>query len=231
MTNSGERRATSDERRGPAAPVVAVDVVVFTIDAAALKVLLAQLRDGPFAGEWAFPGGRVAIAESLEQAARRELSARTGLGGMYLEQLRTFGEPDRDPSARVVSTAYFALVPAKETLARSGKYVDVEWFSVRALPKLAYDHAAVARAALERLRAKLAYTNIVYGLVPAEFTLGELQEVYEIILGRSLDRRNFRKKLLGTGLLKAVGKQRRGAHRPAALYRFATRRPAVVDML
>jgi 8-oxo-dGTP diphosphatase len=212
-------------------PYVAVDVVIFTIDGGELKTLVVQVREGAFAGRWAFPGGLVRLDESLDAAARRELSAKTGLGGIYLEQLRTFGEPGRDPHARVVSTAYFALVPAKEMLGDSGKYADVTWFPVRRLPPLAYDHDDVAAAALERLRAKLAYTNLVYGLLPAAFTLGELQEIYEIILGRRLDRRNFRKKILASGLLRQLRRQRCGAHRPAALYRFARLRPMVVEML
>lgn len=212
-------------------PYVAVDIVIFTVDAGELKMLLVQVRDGPFAGRWAFPGGLVGLDESLEVAARRELSARTGLGDIYLEQLRTFGDPGRDPGARVVSTAYFALVPAKDLVVGNGKYADVAWFAAARLPALAYDHAAIARAALERLRAKLAYTNIVYGLLPPEFTLGELQAIYEIILARRLDRRNFRKKILAVGLLRRLPRQRRGAHRPAALYRFAARRPVVIEML
>lgn len=206
-------------------------MVIFTIDGGALKVLVVKVGEGPCGGQWAFPGGRVGMGESLEDAARRELSARTGLHGIYLEQLRTFGDPGRDRRARVVSTAYFALVPAKEMLERSSKYADVAWFPVDRLPPLAYDHAAVARAALDRLRAKLAYTNLVYGLLPDQFTLGELQQIYERILGRRLDRRNFRKKILASGLLRRLRSQRRGAHRPAALYRFARRRPMVVAML
>jgi len=212
-------------------PYVAVDVAIFTVDAGELKVLVVKAHEGPSAGRWAFPGGRVALDESLEAAAGRELSAKTGLGGVYLEQLRTFGDPRRDPQARVVSTAYFALVPAKDMVERSAKYADVTWLAMRRLPRLAYDHDAIAKAALDRLRAKLAYTNIVYGLLPAAFTLGELQRIYEIILGRGLDRRNFRKKLLASGLLRPLDRQRRGPHRPAALYRFARRRPAVVEML
>jgi 8-oxo-dGTP diphosphatase len=212
-------------------PYVAVDVVIFTVDAGELKVLVVKAREGPSAGRWAFPGGRVQLDESLEDAARRELSARTGLRGVYLEQLRTFGDPGRDPRSRVVSTAYFALVSATDRVDRSAKYADVAWLPVRRLPPLAYDHDAIARAALERLRAKLAYTNIVYGLLPDAFTLGELQAIYEIILDRRLDRRNFRKKILASGLLRPVGGQRRGPHRPAALYRFARRRPTVVEML
>jgi len=149
-----EIRDTRYEIRFPQPhPYVAVDVVIFTIDGGELKTLVVQVREGAFAGQWAFPGGLVRLDESLDAAARRELSAKTGLGGIYLEQLRTFGEPARDPQARVVSTAYFALVPAKEMLGDSGKYADVTWFPVRRLPPLAYDHDAVAAAALERLRA------------------------------------------------------------------------------
>ncbi len=206
-------------------------MVIFTIDSGRMQTLLVQVPDGPCAGAWAFPGGIVGPEESLDEAARRELRARTGLRGVYLEQLRTFGDPDRDPQARVVSTAYFALIAAKTTGGPRGRYADVAWVPVDGLPRLAYDHEAMARAAVERLRAKLAYTNIVYGLLPPTFTLSELQRIYEIILGRPLDRRNFRKKLLASGLLCALERQRRGAHRPAALYRFAHRRPMVVRML
>jgi 8-oxo-dGTP diphosphatase len=204
---------------------------VFTIDGGELKVLMVKVGGGPCAGRWAFPGGLVDLDESLDDAARRELSAKTGLGGIYLEQLRTFGEPDRDTRVRVVSTAYFALVPSTEAVQHGAKYADVAWFPVRRLPPLAYDHEAIARAALERLRAKLAYTNIVYGLLPSAFTVGELQEIYECILARRLDRRNFRKKILASGLLRRLRSQRRGPHRPAALYAFARRRPMVVEML
>ena len=226
-------RRTAPHRGRPAQahPYVAVDVVIFTIDGGELKTLVVQVRDGPFAGRWAFPGGLVRIDESPDDAARRELSAKTGLRGIYLEQLRTFGEPGRDPRARVVSTAYVALVPAKDRVARSAKYRDVAWCAAHHRPPLAYDHDAIARAALERLRAKLAYTNLVYGLLPPAFTLGDLQAIYEIILGRDLDRRNFRKKILASGLLRRLPAQRRGSHRPAALYRFAQRRPMVVEML
>ena len=210
---------------------VAVDVVILSIDAGELKTFLVRVGHGPFAGRWAFPGGLVGVGESLEQAARRELSSRTGLGGVYLEQLRTFGDPDRDPQRRVVATAYWALVPSKKMIQTNAKYADVAWFPLRRLPSLAYDHRAIARCARQRLQAKLGYTNIVYSLLPVEFTLGELQEIYEIILGRRLDRRNFRRKLLATGLLRMLGKQRRGAHRPAALYSFACRRPVMIEIL
>lgn len=212
---------------------VAVDVAVFTVRDGALHVLLVQASGGPFAGEWALPGGLVHDAEPLDEAAARELAARTGVNDIYLEQLYTFGRPDRDPHARVVSVAYVALIPhGRIPGALEGpKYRQVTWTPVRRLPPLAYDHAEVVRTAVARLRAKIQYTNLVYTLLPAAFTLSELQSVYEAILGRRLDRRNFRKKLLATQLLAPLGRERRGAHRPAALHRFRRRRPMTVALL
>jgi 8-oxo-dGTP diphosphatase len=211
---------------------VAVDVVLFTIEEGALEALVVKIREGPFAGRWAFPGGLVAAGERLEAAARRELYEKTGVKDIYLEQLYTFGDPGRDPSRHIVAVTYFALVPQRGRFLRRGeKYADIAWLPVRDLPPLAYDHRRVAEYALGRLQAKLGYTNIVYSLLPDEFTLGEIQEIYEIILGRRLDRRNFRRKLLALGLLSPVHKKRYGAHRPASLYRFSERRPVNVEVL
>lgn len=210
---------------------VAVDVVIFAVAGDRLETLLVEIHDGPFAGGWAFPGGLVGVGESLERVAMRELGAVTGREDVYLEQLRTFGDPQRDPGARVVSTAYFALLPTKVEPRIAPRYARAAWFPTRRLPALAYDHEEMARLALERLRAKLGYSNIVYGLLPREFTLGQLQEIYEIILARPLDRRNFRRKILASGLLVPLGRQRRGAHRPATLYRFTRRTPTIVEML
>ena len=213
-------------------PLVAVDVVIFTIAGKQLCALLVEARGGPFAGRWAFPGGLVPVGEAPEATATRELLAQTGISDVYLEQLRTFGDPHRDPHAHVVSVAYFALLPSKgEAQSANPKYGRPQWFPVRALPQLAYDHNLIAADALKRLQAKLEYTNIVYSLMPGEFTLGELQEVYEIILGRRLDRRNFRKKILALGLLRSLRRQRRGPHRPALLYAFAHRQPMMIEML
>lgn len=215
-----------------ASPLVAVDVVIFTIEARELCALLVEVRKGPFAGWWAFPGGLVPVGEAPETTATRELLDQTGIGGVYLEQLRTFGDPARDPHAHVVAIAYFALAPNKGRVAAANpKYGKLRWLPVRDLPQLAYDHNSIAEYALARLRAKLAYTNIVYNLLPAEFTLGELQEVYEIILGRQIDRRNFRKKVLSLGLLRPLRRQRRGPHRPARLYAFTRREPMMIAML
>ena len=210
----------------PDTPAVAVDVAVFTVLGRALQALLVRVQRGVFAGGWALPGGRVRADETLERAARRLLAAETGVRGIYLEQLYTFGHPERDPHGRVVSVAYFALIP------HGGRtFPDAAWRPVARLPRLAYDHRAVLRTALARLRAKLAYTNLVYTLLPPSFTLGELQEMYEAIRGRRFDRRNFRKKILSLGLLARAGGVRRGPHRPAALYAFRRRRPMMIEIL
>jgi 8-oxo-dGTP diphosphatase len=213
-------------------PLVAVDLVVCTLDQKSLQCLLVQVKEGPFANLWAFPGGLVGAGESLDEAARRELQDRTGLQKVYFEQLYTFGKPERDPRMRVVSVSYLALVPhRKVNLKPAKKYAEVKWFPVTNLPPLAYDHDQVASLAMERLHTKLQYTNIVFSLLPTEFTLGDLQEIYEIILHRALDRRNFRKKILALRLLNPLSKVRRGAHRPASLYAFKRNRPMVVEML
>ena len=212
-------------------PWVAVDVVLFSAGEGALETLLVRVKGGPFRGHWAFPGGLVGFDETLDEAARRELEEKTPVRGAYLEQLFTFGGIDRNPTARVVSTAYFALLPAPQLATRPGtKYAGAKWFPVSALPPLAYDHDEVARVALERVRAKVAYTNIAYSLLPNEFTMAELQRIYEILLGLDLDRRNFRKKILGSGLVRPSGTKRQGAHRPAALYRFPERRPTRMEL-
>jgi 8-oxo-dGTP diphosphatase len=221
---------------GTAAPhtAVAVDVALLTVRAGALHVLLVQVRGEPFAGWWALPGGRVRDDESLDAAAARELEAQTAVGDVYLEQLYSFGNPQRDPHDRVVSVAYVGLLadPARVSArGATGKYAAVAWQPVARLPPLAYDHAAVVRLAVSRLRAKLQYTNLAYTLLPSSFTLGELQERYEAILGRRLDRRNFRRKVLSLGLLRPLGRMRRGAHRPAALYAFRSRRPMSVSVV
>lgn len=217
-----------------ASPAVAIDVAVFTVLERALHVLLVKVRRGPFAGQWALPGGSVRTDESLDEAAHRELDAQTGVTDIYLEQLYTFGSPDRDPSRRIVSVAYFGLIPHGGRF-RGGppgdEYAEVVWQPLARLPVLAYDHGAVVKTALGRLRAKLTYTNLVYTLLPRAFTLGELQEMYEAILARPLDRRNFRKKLLSLGLLRPLRAVRRGPHRPAALYAFRDRRPMNIDIL
>lgn len=213
-------------------PWAAVDVVVFTIRAGRLRVLLIQLKGGPLRGRWALPGGRVGLEESLDAAARREVSEKTGARQPYLEQLHTFGAPTRDPISRVVSTAYLSLIPDRGNPLYTGpKYRAIGWFSGRRLPPLAYDHRDVISSALRRLRAKVGYSNVIARLLPRQFALSELQHAYEAILGRSLDRRNFRRKILASGLLRPLERHRRGRHRPATLYRFRHRQLIILRLL
>ncbi|HEY6421251.1 MAG TPA: NUDIX domain-containing protein [Candidatus Binataceae bacterium] len=183
-------------------------------------------------GKWAFPGGLVRVGELLDDAARRELEASTGLRGAYLEQLFTFGDPSRDPREHVVSVAYMALISSSGAVdSTSPKYARGDWFEVAHLPPLAYDHSLMAAYAFKRLKSKLEYTNIAYALLPEVFTFAELEELYATILERPLDRRNFRRRILAMGLLTRLPATRRGAHRPAALYRFARQSLQFIEML
>jgi len=203
-------------------PLVTVDCVVFACDAEDLKVLLIQRDLPPFEGDWALPGGFVRADESLDAAARRELTEETGVKIEYLEQLYTFGQVDRDPRDRVITVAYYALVkllshpPTAATDARSAA-----WFSVRDTPKLAFDHDHIVTVAQERLQNKLRYQPIGFDLLPTKFTLRQLQQLYETVLDRELDKRNFRKKILGMDLLVELEERQTGvAHRAARFYRF-----------
>ncbi len=210
--------------------LLAVDVVVFSFIERRLCLRVVKIRNGAFAGSWAFPGSLVSAGESLEAVAYRELQA-SPAAEVHLEQLRTFGDPGRDPRGRIVSTAYLALAPDSEAIGTSKRYLECGWKDARALPRLAYDHNLMAEAAIDRLRSKLGYTNIVRTLLAEEFTLSELQVAYEVILDHPLDRRNFRKKLGATGMLELAGRRRRGPHPPAELYRFRQRRLIAVDIL
>lgn len=212
-------------------PAVTVDLVIYTVNQDALQVMLVKRSDEPFAGYWSLPGGFLKIGESLEEAALRVLEEKTGVMEVYLEQLYTFGQPDRDPRARVITVTYFALIPWK-TLDKPGsqKVSDVIWQSIERLSRLAFDHRDILHYAVQRLRAKAGYSNIVYGLLPGQFRLSDLQKMYEIILDKPLDKRNFRKRMLASGLLEETGeKDLAGAHRPAMLYRFKKMEIAFLD--
>lgn len=203
-----------------------VDCVVFGFDGTALSILLIRRGLPPYLGDWALPGGFVRIEETLEEAARRELAEETGLSGVFLEQLYTFGAVDRDPRERVVSVSYYALVKPEDHCAIASTDADeTRWFAIDETPDLAFDHRNIYETALSRLRGKLNYQPIGFELLPKKFTLSQLQNLYEAVLGKSLDRRNFRKKVLGFDLLTPLDETyREGAHRPAQLYRFNRRR-------
>lgn len=203
-------------------PSVTVDLVIFTIAENDLKVLLIRRGGEPFKSCWALPGGFVEIDESLEKAAARELKEEAGVTKVYLEQLYTFGDPKRDPRGRVISVSYFALVDAESQRIRAASdAAEAEWHSVFNPPKLAFDHKKILDYAVWRLRNKIEWTTVGYELLPKKFTLSELQRVYEIILQKPVDKRNFRKKILAQGQIRELNETRSdGAHRPAKLYSF-----------
>lgn len=217
-------RDTLTEPAGAARFRVSTDVVVFTIRGDALEVLLRRRPpDAQDGTSWALPGGYASDGEPLDDSAQRVLEEQTGLTDVYLEQLYTFGQPDRHPGWRVVSVAYFALVPG-ERLAEFEPGRWGAWWDAGRLPALFLDHERIVRTARERLAAKLEYSTIAFQLVPEYFTLSELQSVYETIYDRPVDKRNFRKRVLALEHVEATDRKRRnGSHRPARLYRYTAR--------
>jgi 8-oxo-dGTP diphosphatase len=205
-----------------ARPALTVDCVVFGLDQADLKVLLIQRRLEPYQHAWALPGGFVRVDETLDEAARRELAEEAGVTDVYLEQLYTFGDLERDPRERVVTVAYYALAKLSDHRIRAATdAMGVGWFSLDELPKLAFDHASIVARAHERLRGKVRYAPIGFELLPGKFTLTQIQRLYELVLGAELDKRNFRKKILSMDLLVETDQVEQGVrHRAARLYRF-----------
>lgn len=202
-----------------------VDCVVFGLDDDGLKILLIQRDLEPFAGRWAFPGGFVRLEETLDAAALRELQEETGLTKVYLEQLATIGDVQRDPRERVVTVAYFALVRLSDHRVQAATDArDAAWFAVDDVPKLAFDHEAILALALTRLQGKVRYQPLGFELLPTKFSLTQLQRMYEIILERTIDKRNFRKKVMSLEILEELDEVEQDvAHRAARLYRFNER--------
>jgi 8-oxo-dGTP diphosphatase len=201
---------------------VAVDLVIFTVHAGSLQVLLIRRGYAPFKGKWALPGGFVRERETLDDAAARELHEETGLRDQgHMEQLRTYGDPKRDPRGRVFSIAYLALTPDLPMPISGGDAEAAQWFTVEALPVLAFDHAQIVQDGLERARAKLEYTTLATTFCAAEFTIPELRAVYEAVWGTALDAANFYRKVSKSeGFIVALEDKLQGAEgRPARLYR------------
>ncbi len=209
--NTNERPPLSNVR-------VTTDVVIMTVEEGRLKVLLVRRKSSPFVGVMALPGGFLWQDETTEAAALRILRDKANVNNVFFEQLYTFDAPNRDPRGSVLSVVYWALVPSDVLRANNptAEIVDITQTS-----HLAFDHTTIVEYAHKRLRSKLAYSNIAYSLLPESFTFGELQHVYEVILGHEIDKRNFRKKLASLDIIELTGEKRTGGkHRPALLYRF-----------
>lgn len=212
--------------------VLATDVVCFRIIDGRLSVLLGKVTTVPdFAGKWALIGGLILPNETADQSVERHLSDKAGIGNVFKEQLYTFSDINRDPRGRVVSVAYMALV-SKDVQNISKARIETKWTSADNLPKLAYDHNKIIDYGVDRLRAKIGYTNIAQYLLPEEFTLSELQTVHETVTGKRLDKRNFRKKILASGILNDTKLTRKqGVMRPAALYEFSSKEILTIDLI
>jgi 8-oxo-dGTP diphosphatase len=203
---------------------VAVDAIVFGYSKNdGLSVLLIKRKYEPFKNAWAIPGGFVLENESLEEAVRRELQEETGITVNYLEQLYSFGEPNRDPRQRIISIAYFALVNSTHfsNLKATTDAEEAQWFSISKLPRLAFDHKKILQVAIERLRAKVRYEPIGFELLDKQFAFSDLEKLYSILLDRSIDRRNFTKKILSLDILEDTGTlTSTGVGRPSKVYQF-----------
>ena len=226
-----------------------VDGIVCRGKGAAREILLIRRGREPFKGKWALPGGFVEYWETVESAAVREVFEETGLKAKIAGLVGVYSDPKRDPRGRVISVAYFALIGTRPRLYSDTDAMAANWFSInpvrsprwgsrprrltsngaKRLPQLAFDHRKIVNYALKRLCSKLEYSNITCNLLPKYFTLSELQEVYEIILGKKIDKRNFRKKISALNLLESSKKRKREvSYRPPLLYKFKTRKPIVL---
>ena len=225
MTVTPAARAAARER-----PTQITLAAVFQVRAGLLEILVWERAKKPFLGAWSLPGGYLEPGETLEESIRRHLAAKVDMREVaHLEQLETLSDPDRHPREWQIATAYLGLVP---TDVDPELPEDTAWHPVSRLPELAFDHSEIALAARERLRAKLSYTNIGFALAPAEFTISELRDLYAAALGHEVSATNLQRVLLRRGVIEATGKRRapgRGGGRPAAVFRFRSRRLEVTD--
>lgn len=209
---------------------VSIDCVLFGFDGGELKILLIERNEEPFKDWWALPGNLVGNDESVDQSASRILHELTGLSNIYMEQYYTFGEVGRHPQGRVISVAYYAMLrlggdKALKPLTSYAK--KAQWVNVKELPKLAFDHQHIFDKGLEKIKRRIKHLPIAFELLPEKFTLTQVQNVYELILGKKLDKRNFRKKILSFGVLKELDEKQKGvSFRAATLYKFDKRKYA-----
>lgn len=200
-------------------PALATDCAIFGFDGGELKLLLLERENAPFRGTWALPGGFVHMQETTEAAAKRILLEKAGIRNVFIEQLYTFSEIERDPRERIVSVAYFALVNKTQFRLIAGRdTIQAEWHPISALPELGFDHRNIVSLAVDRLKGKVRYQPVGFELLDEKFTLSQLQALYEAILQSPVDKRNFRKKLLGMGLLKQLDEKEQNVPRKAAFY-------------
>jgi 8-oxo-dGTP diphosphatase len=218
-------------------PLSSVDVVIFSVQDGHLRVLLMQrsaTAEEPFPGVWALPGGFVDTTkdQDLEHCAKRKLREKTGVEASYLEQLGSWGSATRDPRGWSATHVYFALMSDDHVdLHAGGNAADTRWFAIEGLrvkEKLAFDHAEILKAALTRLRSKVEYTSLPAFLMPQEFTLTEFQRIYETLLGRSIEKKSFRTRILATNLLEEIARRKEGANRPAKMYRLRNRKQPIL---
>ncbi len=200
-------------------PALATDCVIFGFDGGELKLLLLEREKEPFKNKWALPGGFVFMDETTEACAKRILTEKAGIKQVFIEQLYTFSDIDRDPRERIISVAYYALVNKHQYELIAGRdTIKAEWFELSKLPKLAFDHAKIVKAAIQRLKGKVRYQPVGFELLNEKFTLSQLQALYESILETTIDKRNFRKKILSMGLLTMLDEKEKNVARKAANY-------------
>lgn len=206
-------------------PAFSVQVLIFSINKDKLETVLIKRVREPFNGVWSIPGDIISLNDSLDDAAKKVLYDKTGIKDVYLEQLYTFGEVERDPRGRVITTAYFALLPHNNVdLSEAPNPLHAKWVPIDQIPPLAFDHERIIETGIARIKSKLLYSSIASGFLPEKFRLYDLQRVHEIILGKKIDKRNFRKKIQSLELIEPTGEYYKdGKHRPAQLYKFKTK--------
>lgn len=212
-------------------PSVTVDVIIFSIISNSLKVLLVKRKIAPFKDSWAIPGGFVDLSQSLEDAAKFKLEEKTGMSDVYLEQLYSFGDVNRDPRGRVITVAYFALVDFGKVKVVETSEHESNWFSVSSLPSLGFDHNKILTYAIQRLKWKFEYRTVAFSLLPEKFTMSQLQDLYEIVFSAKFDKRNFRKKILSLDILKERGLMKDVSFRPPMLYSLKKDVSGVINIL